>query len=199
MKTGLKLTLILLAAGAVTLAQPPVQQGPPDSQGPPPMQQGPPGRGGAPTIKGNVLMQAGQPALGGVGYEQRLLPGPHGAWWDNPRMAEQVGLNSEQKKKIDDIFQQHRLRLIDLNATVQKEELIMEPLVAADQPDEAKIVAQIDKVAQGRAELEKANARMLLAIRRVLTPEQYQKLQMTRRGQPMPRQPQPHPPAAKKQ
>jgi Spy/CpxP family protein refolding chaperone len=119
---------------------------------------------------------------GGRGYEQRLLPGPHGAWWDNPQVAEQLSLSADQKKKMDDIFQQYRLKLIDLNATVQKEELIMEPLVAADQPDEAKIVAQIDKVAQGRAELEKTNARMLLAIRRVLTPEQYQKLPSAGRG-----------------
>jgi len=52
----------------------------------------------------------------------------------------------------------------------------MEPLVSADQPDEAKIIAQIDKVAQARAELEKADARMLLGIRRLLTPEQYNKL-----------------------
>ncbi len=77
---------------------------------------------------------------------------------------------------MDDIFQQSRLRLIDLNAAVQKEEAILEPLVSADQPDEARIVAQIDKVAQARAELEKANARMLLGIRRVLTPEQWEKL-----------------------
>ena len=45
----------------------------------------------------------------------------------------------------------------------------MEPLLAADQPDEGKILAQIDRVAQARAELEKANARMLLGLRRVLT------------------------------
>ena len=49
--------------------------------------------------------------------------------------------------------------------------------MAADQPDEGKIVGQIDRVAQARAELEKANARMLLAIRQVLTPEQWKKLQ----------------------
>jgi len=106
----------------------------------------------------------------------------------DPMLVQKLALNSDQQKKMDDIFQQHRLKLIDLNATVQKEETIMEPLVAADQPDEAKIVAQIDKVAQARAELEKANARMLLAIRGVLTPEQYQKLRTASRpggpGQP---------------
>ena len=41
----------------------------------------------------------------------------------------------------------------------------MEPLMRADQPNETAILAQIDKIAQARAELEKANARFLLAIR----------------------------------
>ena len=49
--------------------------------------------------------------------------------------------------------------------------------MAADTPDEPKILAQIDKVAQARAELEKANARFLLGIRRVLTQDQWKKLQ----------------------
>ena len=52
----------------------------------------------------------------------------------------------------------------------------MEPLMAADTPDEPKILAQIDKIAQARAELEKANARFLLGIRRILTQEQWKKL-----------------------
>jgi Spy/CpxP family protein refolding chaperone len=103
-----------------------------------------------------------------------------GRWWKNPQMVEKLGVNSDQQKKMDDIFQQHRLRLIDLHASVQREEVTLEPLMAADQPDEAKIVAQIDKVAQARAELEKANARMLLGIRRILTPEQWKKLQAER-------------------
>jgi TonB family protein len=91
-------------------------------------------------------------------------------------MVQRLGLTADQQKKMDDVFQQARLRLIDLNAVAQKEEVIMEPLLAAEQPDEAKIVAQIDKVAQARAELEKANARMLLGIRRVMTADQWQKL-----------------------
>jgi len=98
-------------------------------------------------------------------------------------MAQQLGLTADQLKKMDDVFQQTRLKLIDLNAGLQKEEVIMEPLIAAEQPDEAKIVAQIDKVAQARAELEKANARMLLGIRRVLTAEQWEKLKTETSGQ----------------
>ena len=74
----------------------------------------------------------------------------------------------------------HREKLIDLRANLEKAELEMEPLMRDDPPNEAKILAQIDKVAQARAELEKANARFLLAIRGKLTPEQWKQVQAFR-------------------
>ncbi len=98
-------------------------------------------------------------------------------WWKNPATAQSLGLTADQQKKMDDVFQQYRLKLIDLNAALEKEEIMLEPLVAAQPLDEAKITAQIDRVAQARAELEKANGRMLLGIRKPLTPEQWSKLQ----------------------
>ena len=101
----------------------------------------------------------------------------HGRWWDNPRITQQIGLTDDQKKKMDDVFQQHRLRLIDLNAALQTQEATMQPLIQADQPDEAKILSQIDAIAQARAELEKDRARMLFSIRQTLTPDQWKKLQ----------------------
>jgi Spy/CpxP family protein refolding chaperone len=109
--------------------------------------------------------------------ERAFRMGPHGRWWDNPDIAQKVGLSADQQKKMDDIFQQSRLKLIDQHAAVEKEEAILEPLLSADQPDEARILAQIDKVAQSRAELEKANARMLLGLRGVLTTAQWKTLQ----------------------
>jgi Spy/CpxP family protein refolding chaperone len=92
-------------------------------------------------------------------------------------MVQKLAINSDQQKRIEEIFQQHRLKLVDLDAALRKEEITLEPLMSADSPDETKTVAQIDKVAQARAELEKANARFLFAIRRVLTPDQWKKLQ----------------------
>jgi protein CpxP len=106
--------------------------------------------------------------------------GVQGRFWNNPRVVESLKLTDEQRKTYDGIFLAHREKLIDLRATLQKAELALEPLVAADQPSEAKILAQIDKVAQARAELEKANAGFLLAIRAKLTPEQWKQLQADR-------------------
>jgi len=117
-----------------------------------------------------------------------------GRWWDNPQVAKDINLQADQKQKMDDIFQQSRLKLIDQHAALQKEEATLEPLMSADSPDEGKILAQIDKVAQARAELEKSNARMLLAMRQVLTSDQWTKLKAAR-AQRMQREPGPGGPA----
>jgi len=116
--------------------------------------------------------------------ERAFHTGTPGRWWHNPEMAQQLGLSSEQQQKMDDIFQQNRLRLIDLNAALEKAETMLEPLMEADRPDEAKILAQSDRVADARADLEKANTRLLVGIRLVLTPDQWKKLQA---GRPAPR------------
>jgi Spy/CpxP family protein refolding chaperone len=116
--------------------------------------------------------------------EQRRPPmerafhlGPPGRWWNNTPFATQLGLTTEQQKRMEMVFEQNRPTLINLNAAVRKAEAEMEPLLAADQPDEAKVLAQIDRIAQARTELEKANARMLLGMRRILTREQWTRLQ----------------------
>jgi len=149
--------IAVLLAGSTVLAQ-----GPGDAEQPPPAPAAAPMPPAAP-----LPPQPARPPM------ERAM----GRWWNNPELAERLSVTAEQKQKIDDIVFKHKLNLIDLHAALQKAETIMEPLMAADQPDEAKILAQIDRIAQARAELEKANARMLLAIRQVLTPEQWKKLQ----------------------
>ena len=123
------------------------------------------------------------PGPGGPGFGghrppmERAMRGEHGRWWNNPTVVEKLKLTDEQRKAMDDIFQQHREKLVDLRGNVEKAEIAMEPLVRADQPNEAAVLAQIDKVAQARAELEKANARFLFALRAKLTPEQWKQVQ----------------------
>ena len=99
-----------------------------------------------------------------------------GKWWKDSDLMKRIGVSDDQVTKIEKIFQDHRLHLIDLHADLEKQEAILEPLVEADQPVESQVAAQIDKVAQARANLEKSDAMMLLAIRRVLTVDQWKKL-----------------------
>jgi Spy/CpxP family protein refolding chaperone len=100
-------------------------------------------------------------------------PGPGGKWWDNPEIAKRVGITSDQKKKIDDVFVQSRMRLIDLHASLEKDELTLDTLIQGPALDDSKILPAVDRIALDRAELEKADARLLLGIRHILTPEQW--------------------------
>jgi Spy/CpxP family protein refolding chaperone len=100
-----------------------------------------------------------------------------GAWWKNSKVVSRLGLSDDQVKKISQTFLDHRLRLVDLRADLEKQELRLQPLLDTDQPDEGKVGAQIDLITAARGRLEKENAMMMLAIRRDLTADQWKKLQ----------------------
>lgn len=106
--------------------------------------------------------------------------GDQGRWWNNPRMIERLKITDDQRKAMDQILYQHREKLIDLHANLERAELAMEPLMSADQPDRAAIAAQIDKVVAARADLEKANSLFLLDIRLKLTSDQWKQLKEMR-------------------
>lgn len=97
-------------------------------------------------------------------------------WWRRASTVQSLGLTTDQQKNMDDVFQQFRIKLIDANAALQRTEAALDPLVSAQPLDDGKITAQIDRVAEARAELEKVNGRMLLGIRKLLTPAQWAKL-----------------------
>jgi Spy/CpxP family protein refolding chaperone len=163
LESMLSLVLFATLSGAFVSAQQP-------DSGPPPMGPG---------------QHPGKMDQGRGGWGEGMHPGfrigPPGMWWHNPDLIQKLALTPDQQKRMDDILQQSRLQLVDLRANVEKQELLMEPMLAANPPDTNKILAQIDHTAQARAELEKANAKMLLAIRNVLTPDQWSKLQTERR------------------
>ena len=129
-----------------------------------------------------------------------------GAWWKNSEIVSQLQLSDAQIKQIEDPFLDFRLKLIDLHADVERQEAKLQPLVEADQPDEAKVSAQAELLVAARGKLEKANIMMMMAIRKVLTVAQWKKLQsiqqeheqMRRRGfgRTEERPGAPHPPQA---
>jgi Spy/CpxP family protein refolding chaperone len=121
-------------------------------------------------------MSGGRGMAGGGMMGGGLRIAPPGMWWKNPGIVTRLTLTPEQTKKMDDIFQASRIELIGLKANVETENARLDPMLSANPPDTAKTLAQIDKVAQARANLEKADARMLLGIRSVLTPDQWTKL-----------------------
>jgi periplasmic protein CpxP/Spy len=142
------------------------------------------------TLAAAAGAQAPPASGGGFGAGLRQGPGDEGfgalrgRFWNNPKIVDALKLTDDQRKAMDDILQQHLETLVDLRANAEKAELALRPLINADQLDESRILAQIDQVAQARAELFKANARFLLAIRSKLTPDQWKQIQQFRDEHP---------------
>lgn len=131
----------------------------------------------SPSGPGQGMRQFG----GGFGMREetsRILP--FGPWWKDQDLVQRLELTPEQKKRIDDTFQQNRVLLVRLHSNLDNEQLHLQPLLDANPIDQVKALAEISKIADMRAELFKANARMLLQIRGVLTQTQWTRLQQER-------------------
>lgn len=110
---------------------------------------------------------------------RRMGPGMPGmgAWWKNSEIAKELNLTDVQQKQLEKTFLDQRMKLIDLNADLERQELKLEPLINGDTIDESAVSQQLDQVVAARGRLEKSNAMMHVSMRKVLTQEQWKKLQ----------------------
>jgi Spy/CpxP family protein refolding chaperone len=113
--------------------------------------------------------------MGAISIGRRM-----GEWWKNPELAQKVGLSDAQTQQLDKISYESRLKMVDLRATLEKEQLMLGQQLQADHPNEDAVLGQVDKVSQARAAIERARVQTMLATRKVLTPEQWKKLQTSR-------------------
>ena len=118
---------------------------------------------------------SGPMAMGGMQMRGRM-----GEWWKNPAFAQRIGLTDDQTQQLDKISYQSQLKMIDLQATLEKERLTLGHELQGDHPDEDAVLGQVDKVSQARAAVERARVQTMLATRNVLTPEQWKKLKTSR-------------------
>lgn len=129
-------------------------------------QQGGGGRGAVPG--GSIIFKSS---------EGRAFVWNPGAWWTNPNLVTRLGLTDDQKSKIEKVFENHRQNLSDESTQLDKQESQLAALLAADPVDHNAVLSQIDRVAQARTDLERANSAMTLEMREVLTAAQWQQLQ----------------------
>jgi hypothetical protein len=189
------LAIVLFFASSVVLAQDNPSAEPPELSAEPPsllVAQQPQPTPLPPPGAFQVRVRTGGRIEGGpgrVGYEvmggHEFGPGL-GAWWKNSEIVSKLQLSDEQVRKISQTFLDHKLKLIDLQAELDKQELRLQPLLDVDQPDQGKVGAQIDSITTARGRLEKENAMMLLDIRRWLSVEQWKKLKSIEAAEPGP-------------
>jgi Spy/CpxP family protein refolding chaperone len=103
-----------------------------------------------------------------------------GSWWRNSELAQKLNLSDQQKQQLEKTFLDYRLKLVDLRADLEREELKLQPLMDADTLNEAQISSQLDTLLAARMKLEKTNAMMNVSMRKVLTAEQWKQLRSMR-------------------
>ena len=101
---------------------------------------------------------------------------PEGKWWKRTRVAAEINLTSEQAREIESIFARSRPKLIDLKADLEKKQGVLQDALEDPNADRRAIGARVEAVEDARAELQKARILMVLDMKQVLKPEQWDRL-----------------------
>ena len=112
---------------------------------------------------------------GGMG-----MRGEMGKWWREPEISKKLQLSEGQIAQLDQIFYDHRVKLIDHGAEMEKQDLRLQSLLDADQPNEGEIGSQVDLVLAARGKLEREYTFMNLDLRKVLSLDQWRQLKSIR-------------------
>lgn len=140
----------------------------------------PPGGPGAPGAPGN---HGGPPPPppGGKSTQATATSGvqfgPVGRWWDDRSVVKTVGLSSDQKKKMDAIFDANKPAILAAYRDFLKQQAKLESVSKDPKADKSQTFAAIDAVSQARAALEKVVAQTYLQIRQQMTPEQVEQIE----------------------
>lgn len=135
-------------------------------------------------------------SIAGLAYAQgppgEPAPPPHGKggrmivrhemgkWWQNPEIVTKLQLTDAQVAQLNQVFFDHKMRLIDYGADMEKQDLTLQNLLDADQPNESQVSSQVDQVLAARGKLEREFTMMSLNLRKVLSLEQWRQLKTVR-------------------
>jgi len=117
------------------------------------------------------------PGPGGPGEKQVIMFRHElGAWWKNSKIADKLNLTDSQIKDLENAFYQHRLKLVDLGAEMQKADMKLQQMLDADTVDESAVNSQVDQVLTARGKMEREFTNMNLTFRKILTLDQWKQL-----------------------
>lgn len=115
-----------------------------------------------------------------AGTRVMVYRGELGKWWQNSDIAKKLQLGDGQIAQLDQTFYDHKVKLIDYGAEMEKQDLKLQSLLDADIPNEGQVEAQVDQVLAARGKLEREYTMMNLDLRKVLSLEQWRQLKSIR-------------------
>lgn len=165
--------LSLMPAAVLTAQAPPP---PPSGPGAPGGHAGP-GGPGAMNRPGGTGNTSAQEAKTAAASRNALQFGPVGRWWDDRSVAHQIGLSSQQQKKMDSIFNANRAAIVESYKAFVKAQNNLEKVNKSAAADKTAVFAAVDAVNQARSALQKNTLAMLMQIRDQMDSAQIEKLQ----------------------
>jgi Spy/CpxP family protein refolding chaperone len=96
-----------------------------------------------------------------------------GKWWQDSRFGRELGLTTDQRTRLEEIFQNTQPTLRVKMKALDDAQALFDQLV--EKGDDASVMSQVAVVEAARAEVSKARTMMLLRMRRSLTTDQWAK------------------------
>lgn len=120
---------------------------------------------GAPPERPAFRMPAGGGILEG---EMPMMP--------EKLMVRELGLTQEQQKQVREVLSANAGDMQALRSKMEAAAKVQAELISQDAPDEAAVLKGVDDISKLRAEIAKLRIRQVLALHKVLTPEQRAKM-----------------------
>ena len=94
------------------------------------------------------------------------------------KFLKDAGCSDQQIRRVQTLTDETKRKSLDVKHEMEKARMDIQQLMQADNPDRAAIFKQIDKIGAIKLRLKKLWVGMILDVRKELTPEQWEKLQM---------------------
>ena len=126
-------------------------------------------------------------ALAGRGFKHGFKHGSkhgfkHGFGHMNPvvvkKALQDAGCSDQQIRRIEILKNETERKTLDIRHEMEKARMDMKQMMQADNPDRVAIFKQLDKIAAVQLRLNKACVGLILDVRKEVTPEQWEKLQL---------------------
>ncbi|HLG57086.1 MAG TPA: periplasmic heavy metal sensor [Vicinamibacterales bacterium] len=92
-------------------------------------------------------------------------------WWQSEQYRRELGLTTEQSRRLEDVFQAAVPTLKTHKKALDQAESEFERML--ERGDDGSVMDQVERVEAARAELNKSHTMMMLRMRRVLTTDQW--------------------------
>jgi Spy/CpxP family protein refolding chaperone len=96
--------------------------------------------------------------------------------------AQEIGLEEDQRKALRNEVQKAQSKFLDVQFELREEQEKMTRLVQERPVDEAKVLAEVDRILALEKEIKKTQVGLLVRIKNLLTPAQQARLTEIRKG-----------------